>query len=422
MLLPAFLLFAHPLFSQIQHDTLTAIIGYGLGVYAKDTFSFKPEERSTLEAIRQDNSHLQQSIESLKAGNSSQLKKVGVNVEKWLNKGNAVNTYQPLVKAIEETLTNGGDGAAAKDWRKKNVAGLFTAPVNTYLNGSPEPAESEEASAPQTAEPTTGGPTAISKTTGGNNMLSTIALILSALAITGVAYLYFLFSSRLKDQDDSRKRQRADIDQLKATVAQRANPQAAITTPATLPLEEQLKQLEARMAQFEKGPKSANPTAPPPNATAPPRKAVAEPQVPVNPVKKTAEPQVLVNTIKKAAEPEVPINLVKPTAEPEAETKTFFAKRPDLDNGFKQTDCSTSQNGEQVYEIAVKGNTATFMIVNDASSQKYALSNYRYYLEKACVFLNEPMPNCRIDTKELGELEKNGSNWMIQKKAQIEFV
>ena len=62
------------------------------------------------------------------------------------------------------------------------------------------------------------------------------------------------------------------------------------------------------------------------------------------------------------------------------------------------------------------------MIVNDAGSQKYALSNYRYYLEKACDFLNEPMPNCRIDTKEYGQLEKTGSDWIIQKKAQIEFV
>ncbi len=397
MLLPAFLLFAHPLFAQIQSDTLTAIIGYGLGVYAKDTFSFNPGERNTLESIRQDNSHLAASIDLLKAGTSSQLKKVAGNVEKWLDKGNTVNTYQPLVKAIEETLTNGGDGPAAKEWRKKNVPGLFTAPVNAYLNGT-SAAESEEASGPQTAAPIT----AISKTTGGNNMLSTIALILAALSVTGVAYLFFLFNNRLKDGDDSRKRQRADIDQLKATVAQRTNPPATVTTPATLPAEERLMQLEARMAQFEKRLKPAT-------VMAPPRKMVAEPEVPVN-------------LVKPAAEPQAPVNLVKPTAEPETETKTFFAKRPDLDNGFKQTDFSTSQNGEQVYHIEIKGNAATFMIVNDASSQKYALSNYRYYLEKACIFLNEPMPNCRIDTKELGELEKNGNNWIIQKKAQIEFV
>ena len=122
-------------------------------------------------------------------------------------------------------------------------------------------------------------------------MLSTIALVLAILSLTGVLYLLFLINGRLKEYDASRKRQRADIDQLKSDVTQfRTNVPAAATATKTVPAtEERLKQLEAKMALFESRLKPDTVIAPPPKNMAK-SKNVAEPVVaPISPKKAPAE-------------------------------------------------------------------------------------------------------------------------------------
>ena len=81
----------------------------------------------------------------------------------------------------------------------------------------------------------------------------------------------------------------------------------------------------------------------------------------------------------------------------------------------------SSQNGEQIYEIQVNGEKATYKITNEANPQKYALTDYNYYLAKACDFQNQPVKNCKINTTLEGTLTLSSGNWIIQSKARIEF-
>jgi len=111
----------------------------------------------------------------------------------------------------------------------------------------------------------------------------------------------------------------------------------------------------------------------------------------------------------------------KQSNEQPSSINSVFAKLPDTGNGFSQSIISNNQNGEQIYEIEINGDKATFSISDDPNAQKYALSDFNYYLSNACDFLNQPVKNCRIYTIEKGSLIKSGSNWAVQNKAKIEF-
>jgi len=110
-------------------------------------------------------------------------------------------------------------------------------------------------------------------------------------------------------------------------------------------------------------------------------------------------------------------------ADTAAETaKPFYAKMPDQSNGFSNDIFRSEQNGEQVYEIAVAGNTATYWISNDPGAQYYALNDVNYILGRACTLSNQPFPNCRINTKQKGTLTKTTEGWAIANKAVVEFL
>jgi len=98
-----------------------------------------------------------------------------------------------------------------------------------------------------------------------------------------------------------------------------------------------------------------------------------------------------------------------------------FAKIPDLTRGFSNMVLVDLQNGEQIYEIQVDDNAATFRITNDLDAQKYALSDFNYYLATACIFVNQPVKGSRIQTNKDGVLKKDSQNWIIETKAVIEF-
>lgn len=109
-------------------------------------------------------------------------------------------------------------------------------------------------------------------------------------------------------------------------------------------------------------------------------------------------------------------------AEQTAPTITIFAKLPDIEGGFSPNILTPVQNGEQVYEIEITGDTAAFGIAAGSDAQSYALSDFKYLLAGACEFINQPLPNSRIITRSKGTLVKIANDWQIDKKAKIEFV
>ncbi len=99
-----------------------------------------------------------------------------------------------------------------------------------------------------------------------------------------------------------------------------------------------------------------------------------------------------------------------------------YAKIPDIPNGFSNSLLVQYQDGEQIYEIIIKDNIAEFRVANDEGAQKYALSDFNYYLSPACSFMNQPLKGSKIQTSKSGILRKEGNNWILEQKAQIEFV
>ena len=102
-------------------------------------------------------------------------------------------------------------------------------------------------------------------------------------------------------------------------------------------------------------------------------------------------------------------------------TTASFAKISDLGNGFSPDYFMDSQNGEQIFELTLGNNKGSFSVSSDSHAQKYVLNDYNRYLSNACEMRNQPAANCRIITVQPGIVVKSGSNWMIEKKAVIEF-
>ena len=94
---------------------------------------------------------------------------------------------------------------------------------------------------------------------------------------------------------------------------------------------------------------------------------------------------------------------------------------PDLNNGFSNDILRNEQNGEQVYEIIITDQTATYSVSGNTAAQGYALNDVSYILGRACTLGNQPFPNCRIDNKLNGTLTKTAEGWTIGNKALVEF-
>lgn len=105
----------------------------------------------------------------------------------------------------------------------------------------------------------------------------------------------------------------------------------------------------------------------------------------------------------------------------ESNVQILYAVLPDNINSFSQSVFSNNQNGEQVYEIQINGDSATYVVSSDMKAQKYALTDFNYFLSSACELINQPTKDSRINTVTKGTLVKSGSDWIIQSKAKIEF-
>jgi len=109
-------------------------------------------------------------------------------------------------------------------------------------------------------------------------------------------------------------------------------------------------------------------------------------------------------------------------AQPHPGREMLYAKLPDTNDGFSAGVLSSEQDGEKIYEITVNGESATFEISGDKDAQKYALSDYNYYLGNACNMENAPEKDSRIVTGTPGKLSKKGKDWIIADKALIKFI
>lgn len=138
-----------------------------------------------------------------------------------------------------------------------------------------------------------------------------------------------------------------------------------------------------------------------------------------------------IHEIKQAAIPAPDLQEPEPVAAAAAEPApqedkdlVYFSKFPDLDNGFTDSYLKEKQNGEQIYELILTPDQGrgVFYVSEASDAQKYALSDVNYYLPKACNFINQPGKNVSIKTIEAGTLIRSGESWIIEEKAQIEFV
>jgi hypothetical protein len=135
--------------------------------------------------------------------------------------------------------------------------------------------------------------------------------------------------------------------------------------------------------------------------------------------KREVEWSDLKNTIKDPppiAEPQTEV--LAPQAPPE---ELHYAKMADLENGFSTGILSTVQNGEQIYEITTHEDSGVYRISENPNAQRYALAEFNFTLGKACDLQRQPFKDCRIMMISEGTLQKIAGNWIIQKRAKIDF-
>ena len=216
---------------------------------------------------------------------------------------------------------------------------------------------------------------------GSSNLLPWLAL-LASLAALGLSVFTFMKMKNAAPQDSLVKQH--ELNYLKEDIkALRAKPVSKPSNDgvALKPLQDKIAYLEDRLARLENQPTAAN---------------VIELDVPKKKSQAAAPP--IVN-----------------------EPSTLYAKLPDLGNAFSAAILTDRQNGEQIYQIEIDGDRGVFAVSEDAHVQKYALSDFNFYLPKACDFANQPTKNSRIHTVRNGTLTKSTAGWAIDTKALIEF-
>lgn len=101
---------------------------------------------------------------------------------------------------------------------------------------------------------------------------------------------------------------------------------------------------------------------------------------------------------------------------------TKYSRYADLSDGFSNAELLDNPDGETIFELTIlPNNTGTYKIVNNATGQKYALSNAQYFLGKTCRYDSFPGTNTKIITEELGQIKLAAGKWTITHPAKISF-
>jgi hypothetical protein len=125
---------------------------------------------------------------------------------------------------------------------------------------------------------------------------------------------------------------------------------------------------------------------------------------------------------KKAASPIGKIKDNSATPSQSSQNIKWYALLPDLDNGFSQKILKDAQDGEQGYELTVSADTGTYEISSNEDAQAFAVNDFNFFLSRGCTLVNQPFPKCRIKNLKPGKLVKTEAGWIIQQKAEIEFM
>lgn len=110
--------------------------------------------------------------------------------------------------------------------------------------------------------------------------------------------------------------------------------------------------------------------------------------------------------------------------QPEVRTETFFLSTPNSDGSFNESSAlSIPNDAATIYKfIKVTNNRAKFLINEKETSVKLALQYPDKNIDPVCEALNAFNPKAtKITTVEQGEAELNGSKWVVNKKAKINY-
>lgn len=98
----------------------------------------------------------------------------------------------------------------------------------------------------------------------------------------------------------------------------------------------------------------------------------------------------------------------------------FYTKYADLIDGFSVAELVEEENNETIFEIRLQSlNKASFKVSENPASQKYALTNADYFLQKTCMY--DVVPFGQIITEKEGQLSLSGGKWEIIEPAKISF-
>ncbi|MES2275970.1 MAG: hypothetical protein V4592_08105 [Bacteroidota bacterium] len=103
------------------------------------------------------------------------------------------------------------------------------------------------------------------------------------------------------------------------------------------------------------------------------------------------------------------------------QVQRLYAKFPADEHRFSSEMLVAAQDGEQVYEIDILGDTGTYRVSESAAVQRYALSEDKYLL--ACAYEEIPTNrNVRIVNEGTGRLSRSGGDWHIDQKVPVKFA
>jgi hypothetical protein len=313
----------------------------------------------------------------------NKLKGGGDKIDSW--KKETTTSKESLAKFNEKIiaeLTTGNEARAKRlklagfDGYKKTIVQLASS--FSEVTPTSETMDLDETATESTIDETV--PQVIEETKANDegkseSKLPVIALILSILALAVSALNFF----KGKGGASNKSSGNTDIHYLKGDISELKSKIAQKQSVDLTPLQNSIKNIENRIYNLEN------------------QSRIVELQVEKKPAQQT------------------------PSNTPVSNSQSVYAKLPDTGNGFGISSLTKEQNGEQIYEIEIKGDKATYNISSDANAQKYALTDFNYYLSSGCDLANQPVTGARIITIEKGILSKSGSNWIIQSKAKIEF-
>lgn len=99
----------------------------------------------------------------------------------------------------------------------------------------------------------------------------------------------------------------------------------------------------------------------------------------------------------------------------------LYARMPDMKNAFSEDVLQKALGQDSVYELQISGDKGKLLVSADEAIQRFAMSDYQYYLGNGCTMTNEPFKGAKIVMKEPGLLNKTNYGWDIVKKPVITF-